>query len=165
MATLQNLTHVDDEARGGSVVDVRLQERQEHYITFYAANGLSVEEDGSFKKISAETFAHSIGVSRQTLYDWQKSIPNFQDRVRKRRQEIFTAGRESMVWNGLFLRAAKGDHKQAEMILSHFSDYTPPTQKHEVRVNGLADLAKIARAKNERTVLDAERTAVDGNNA
>lgn len=152
MTTLQNLTP-DTLPKSGDVADdVNLQERQNYYITYYAAAGLSVDEDGNMVKITAADFADSIGVSRQTLYDWQKSIPNFQDRVKIRRKEIFTSTRENLIWRGLFLRAAKGDHKQAEMILSHFSDYVPPTQRHEVKLNGLADLAKAARAKSERLI-------------
>lgn len=156
MQPLQNVTNQDTPTPEGGVVEATLTAAQEYYITFYAANGLSVMEDGSFEKISAEKFAAKIGVARMTLYRWQQSIPNFQARVKARRREIFNANREAMIWNGLFLRAAKGDHKQAEMILSHFSDYVPPTQRHEVKLNGLTDLVKLARKKNERAVLDAE---------
>jgi hypothetical protein len=149
----QNVTKTNIPTGEQSVVDATLTPAKEYYITFCAGNGLSVQEDGSFAKISAEQFAASIGVDRRTLYRWRDTIPEFGKRVKDRRREIFNANRESMVWNGLFLRAAKGDHKQAEMILSHFSDYTPPTQKHEVKIGGLADLAKLARQKDK--VIDA----------
>lgn len=156
MPPIQNVTENNGGTSGNSPDLVSLTPAQEYYITFCAANGLSVKEDGSFEKLSAEKFADKIGVARITLYRWRDSIPNFQQRVKQRRHEIFNANREAMVWNGLFLRAAKGDHKQAEMILSHFSDYTPPTQKHEVRVSGLADLLKLSRQKAERKVIDAD---------
>lgn len=155
MEILQNPTTAEPDNGDVSQRDVELQERQEYYITYYAANGLSVHDDGSFEKISAEKFAAKIGVHRTTLYEWQKSIPNFQARVRARRKEIFNGTREAMIWNGLFLRAAKGDSKQAEMLLSHFSDYVPPTQRHEVKIGGLADLAKIAR-KKQAGVIDVQ---------
>lgn len=161
METIQNETKTESPTPVNETVDESLTPAQDAYITFCAANGLSVEEDGSIIKMSAEAFAVKIGYGRATLYRWRDSIPNFQDRVRNRRREIFTANRENAVWNGLFLRAAKGDHKQAEMILTHFSDYTPPTQKHEVKVSGLADLAKIARKKNERDALNASSPTAD----
>lgn len=153
MQPLQNVTKTESPTGDGAVVDVTLTAQQDYYITFCAANGLSVNEDGSFDKLTAGAFADKIDVSRMTLWRWRETIPNFQQKVKARRKEIFNANREAMIWNGLFLRAAKGDHKQAEMILSHFSDYVPPTQRHEVRLNGLVDLAKIARHKEK--VIDA----------
>lgn len=149
----QNVTNTNIADSSETVDDATLTPAKEYYITFCAGNGLSVQEDGSFAKISAEQFAASIGVDRRTLYRWRDTIPDFNKRVKERRREIFNANREAMIWNGLFLRAAKGDHKQAEMILSHFGDYLPPSQRHEVRVSGLADLLKMARNKN-RKVLD-----------
>lgn len=154
MQPIQNVTEKTDANGDGVIGDVTLTVAQDYYVTFCAANGLSVNEDGSFEKISAEQFASKIGVSRMTLWRWQQSIPGFQARVKVRRKEIFTLNRENMIWRGLFLRAAKGDHKQAEMVLSHFSDYVPPTQRHEVKLGGLTDLAKLARSKTER-IIDA----------
>lgn len=154
MSALQNITNTntnDPEEAGQNVKPTNvLDERKNHYITYVAAHGLSVEEDGTYTKISAQQFAESIGVSRQALYDWQKSIPDFWELVKIRRKEIFTMNRENAIWRGLMLRALKGDAKQAEMILSHFSDYTPPTQKHEVKVSGLGELYQLARQKQIR---------------
>jgi hypothetical protein len=158
MELQQNVTQTGIINEGNSAGDDTLPIAQDYYITYVAANGLSVTEDGGMVKISADSFAAKIGVNRVTLWRWQKSIPNFQARVRKRRAEIFTLNRENAIWHGLFLRAAKGDKPQAEMILSHFSDYVPPTQRHEVRVNGLADIAKLARKKNESHVVDTSQS-------
>lgn len=156
MQPIQNVTNPNTANSGGVVDDVTLTPQQDYYITFVAANGLSVKEDGSFEQMTASKFAEKIGVSRMTLYRWQDSIVNFQHLVRQRRQEIFTLNRENMIWRGLFLQAAKGNPKAAEMILSHFGDYTPPTQKHEVKIGGLADLVKLARQKHtSKGVIDA----------
>lgn len=142
----QNVTQTDIATSDSDIPAVTLA--QDYYVTFVASAGLSVEDDGTIKTITSEQFALKLGVTRVTLWRWKNSIPNFEQLVAKRRREIFTLNRENLVWKGLFLRAAKGDHKQAEMILSHFSDYTPPTQKHEVKIGGLADLVKMARSKN-----------------
>lgn len=149
MDALQNLTDEKPAVSGESPELAKLKVAQDYYITFYAGAGLSVNDDGEIFKVTASEFANKIGYSRQTLYDWQKSIPDFQARVKARRKEIFTSNRENVIWRGLLLRAAKGDSKQAEMILSHFSDYVPPTQRHEVKLGGLVDLAKIARGKSD----------------
>lgn len=120
---------------------------QEQYIDFCACAGLIVKEDGAIKKMTIGEFATTHGVDRTTLYNWQKSIPKFDQMVEKRRFQIFTKNRVAAVWNGVFLRAAKGDAEQAKMILGHYAGWQPPSQKHEVTVSGLGDLVNLARQK------------------
>jgi hypothetical protein len=103
--------------------------KQEEYISYCAVGGLITEVDGTLKKMSLEQFSEQLKVDRKTLYNWKKTIPNFWTRVEKRRGEIFTQSRISVVWNGLMLRAAKGDAEQAKIILGHFANWQPPTQK------------------------------------
>jgi len=152
MSGLQNVTNTNENKSSEAGQSVTLSnhledQRKDYYITYVAAHGLSVEEDGTYTKITAQEFADKIGVSRKTLYQWQKDIPSFWDLVKIRRKEIFTQNRENAIWRGLTLRALKGDYKQAEMILSHFGDYTPPAQRHEVKVSGLGELYNMARQK------------------
>lgn len=154
----QNETISENDTSTEGVADVSLTPKQDYYITFCASAGLSVDADGDLKTMSMERFANKIGVARATLYRWKDTIPDFETKVSQRRRQIFAKNRENIIWKGLFLKAAAGDVKAAEMVLSHFSDYVPPTQKHEVKIGGLVDLAKQARAKNERRVVDADIT-------
>jgi acyl-CoA hydrolase len=130
---------------------------QDDWITYCATGGLEVvmEEvvkDGrssinQLRQTSITKFAQTHNVDRKTLYNWKKSIPDFQRRVDERRRQIFTDDRMALVWNGLFMRAAKGDAKQAEMIASHFGDYVPPTQKVQVDVgDNFVDMMSMIQA-------------------
>jgi hypothetical protein len=133
--------------------------KQEEYISYCAVGGLITEVDGTLKKMSLEQFSEQLKVDRKTLYNWKKTIPNFWTRVEKRRGEIFTQSRISVVWNGLMLRAAKGDAEQAKIILGHYANWQPPTQKQEIRIGGLGDLVNAARRKK---IIEGDTT--DGNN-
>lgn len=117
-------------------------------------------EDGDFVQLTVTQLAKDLGVNRTTLYDWPRIIPNFNQRVAARQKEIYAAGgsRANNVWKALWLRASAGEKPQAEMVLSHFAGYTPPAQKHEVQVSGLADLANLARRKGivEGEVIELE---------
>lgn len=133
------------------VPDEILKHSQEQFITFLAAGNLVEQEDGKMVILSIIEFSDKMNIPRRTLYNWKRDIPDFQQRVARRRHEIFSQERVSKVWVGLYLRAKKGDAKQAEMILSHFSDYVPPTQKVEHDVGGgLAELMQKARERAQQ---------------
>jgi hypothetical protein len=138
-----------------------LTPQHEAYISFVASGGIITNEDGVVgQKMTAKQFADKVGVTRESLYRWQKTIPNFWDRVNKRRAEIFNQNRITAIWNGLYLKAAAGNPEQAKIILGHFANWQPPTQKTEVRIGGLGDLVNAARRKK---IIDGEPS--DGNNA
>jgi len=101
------------------------------YKEYCATGGLEMGDDGNFKRVSAQEFAERIGWGRRTLYDWQKSEPNFWADVNAKREQLYGGAWTQIVWRGVFLRAAKGDYKQAEMFLSHHSNYVPPSKKSE----------------------------------
>lgn len=122
--------------------------KQEEWVSYCAVGGLITTEDGAIRKMSISDFAIQLGVDRKTLTNWKTSIPNFWERVDARRRELFSRSRIAVVWNGLFLRAAKGDAEQAKIILSHYADWQPPSQKHEVQIGGLIDLARLAEQEN-----------------
>lgn len=125
--------------------DNLLQLRQQEYISFVAVGGLITNDDGTVKKMTLEQFSKALGVDRKTLHNWKKSIPDFYKLVDKRRGELFTQNRIAAVWNGLFLRAMKGDAEQAKIVLGQYANWQPPSQKHEVTVGGLGDLVNLAR--------------------
>jgi len=135
-----------------------LKYQQEQWIDYNAVGGLITHDDGTLEPMSIAVFASKLGVHRNTLTRWKKEIPNFWDLVKKRRHEIGTQTRTNKVWNGVYLRAARGDAEQAKIWLSTFDNWQPPAQKHEVQVGtGLADLVaqKRAQIERERNVIDA----------
>ena len=133
--------------------------KYEQYVSFVAVGGLLTDDDGKIKKMSLQDFANSIAVDRKTLYNW-KARADFWDKVGTRRSEIFSQNRITAVWNGLFLRAAKGDAEQAKIILGEYAKWQPPSQKHDVQIGGLMDLVKVALSKN---IIDGE--VLNGDNS
>ncbi len=172
MVQLQNSTETKKDNGENSITNVGLSGfeipeglsvLQDLWLTFDAAGGIVEDpETGAPMRMSITDFATKIGVHRTTLYEWRKLIPNYQDLVRRRRSEIFTEVRVSKVWAGVHLKAMLGEHKQAEMVLTHYSDYTPPAQrvKHDID-DGFADLLQRARKRREaETSNDSE--IIDG---
>lgn len=135
--------------------DQLLKYQQEQWVDFCAVGGMITRADGEIEVLTIGQFAKSMRVDRTTLYRWRNSIPNFWDKVEARRREIFSRDRTTKVWNGVFLRAAKGDAEQAKIWLSAHAKWQPPSQKHEVSVSGLGDLVNLARKKKiiEGTVI------------
>lgn len=144
-----------------------ISDKQQMYIDFTAVSGLFTSDDGELKPMKVSEFASLIGVERTTLHYWKKRIPDFWDRVRERRLQIGSQARTNKVWNGIYLRAAKGDAEQAKIWLSTFDGWQPPSQKHEMEIGGgLADLLNKTRQlaeQNKPKVIDIEPTT--NNNA
>lgn len=149
-----------------------LAAQQEAYIAYCAVGGIITEEDGILaKKMTTKEFAEKLGVDRTTLYLWQKSVPDFWERVNEQRSQIFTGSRLTAVWNGLFLQAAKGNVEAAKVILGQYANWQPPAQKHELDVGtGLADLLQgvrkrkqIEAAQSKRVVIDADTSPTKDN--
>jgi hypothetical protein len=123
-----------------------LSPKQDLFIDYMAFGAFSLDSAGMMSQMTAEQVAAKLGVTDRTLRRWRRSIPGYGDLVRKRRMEKFRIEIEDGVWRGLIAKALVGEPKQAEMVLSHFSDYTPPAQKVDHKVEGLADLVQLARA-------------------
>lgn len=144
-----------------------LDDRQLAYIDFTAVGGLITEEDGTLRQMTITQFAQEIGVDRTTLYTWRKHIPNFWDLVAKRRQTIGSQARTNKVWNGVYLRAAKGDAEQAKIWLSQFAGWQPPKQRAEIEHRGIGDLLNMARQRLteiEGEIIENEQNTNELNN-
>lgn len=132
-----------------TIVDI--SPAQDDYVAYVALGGLIPDPEGKATAINmtADQFASRIGVERTTLYYWRKSIPNFWDRVNAKRREIGSKDRLSLVWNGIFLKAAAGGAEQAKLYLANFDpDFRMPMQKHEHDVgDSLAEMMNLARQR------------------
>jgi hypothetical protein len=162
METLQNLTQTQSQTdvQPQTVIpdlEEVLKINQQKWIDFNAVGGLITEADGSLQPMTISAFATALGVSRQTLYDWKKSIPQFKDRVRQRRLDLGSDARLQKVYNGLYLKASAGVPDAVKLYLQIFDGWKPPSQDHDVKLStGLADL--VAQKKIE---LDRERKIID----
>jgi hypothetical protein len=154
------------------MAEVLLTPQQEAYITYLACGGMIPSEDGGMPatKCTAEQFARNhLGVSRETLYYWRKTIPDLWDRVQQRRKEIGGKDRLSHAWNGIFLATCKGDARSGELYFRHFDpDYKPANFKPtDDTPTGFMDLLQRFREVNAQTtkptVIEAEVTTHDTN--
>lgn len=126
-------------------------EAQYRFVEWYAAGGLVVTDDFDIRHVTLTQLARELGVSRMTLYRWRESIPDFNDHVDGFKRGIMQE-KVSLVWRGVFLRAAKGDVKQAEMFLSTFDSHFVPAYKKEViTATGLTDVLQLMRQRKQQT--------------
>lgn len=148
--------------------DPLLMFKQQKWIDFCAVGGLLVGDDGNLTTKTVYAFAEDIKVSRQTLYNWKSSIPNFRERVEQRRIELGgSPARIAKVYNGLFLKAAAGNSEAAKLWLQAFANWKPPKQEVEMDHNfGLADLVakKKLQIERESKVIDVSTTGSEETN-
>jgi len=155
MEALQNLTKTNPPT--GKKEPAALSPAQQEYISYVAVSGLIIHEDGTFKKMTVEEFASKVGVSRVTLHNWSRSIPDFAQKVEQRRAELMPINRVSAIWKGLTLKAMSGNVEAAKIVLGQYANWQPPAQKHEVELTtGLADL--VAKKK---LLMEREKNAID----
>lgn len=149
-------------AKPQNIENVEITAAQLMYIDYTALGGLitneagelgTIGEDGEFhtgRKANMKDFAQYLGTTRQTLWNWQKSIPGFWDRVAARRKEMGGHYRLQKVWNGVYMKAAAGNPQAAALYLANFGgpDFHMPMQKVEHNLGGgMADLLNQARER------------------
>lgn len=120
------------------------------WLTFCAAGGLVTHEDGELQTMTITEFARHYKVDRQKLWRMKYRIPNWDNLMRMRRKQLFNESRLSKIINGLYLKAAAGHAKQAEMLWSYFGDYVPPQQKEQATGDdGFAELLRKRQKRKE----------------
>ena len=122
-----------------------LDHRHKIWIDYNALNGLVFDNDAvemnsegqpigaPLKKMTVETLAHKLGVTRQTLNNWRNSIPNLWGEVNRRRIEMSGQQRLARVHETWYLKAVKGDFQHLQLWLANFDpNFRMPSQKVEV---------------------------------
>lgn len=105
METLQKLTTKE------------LDTRQLAWIDHVATGGLSIDVDGKAINTTAIELAKRLKVARQTLYDWQETIPGFWDMVRVRRNELYSRNAMTLVYKAMLKKATGGDVAAAKLVM------------------------------------------------
>lgn len=103
--------------------------------------------EGHFEQgYSYEAFAGRIGVSKQTLYDWEKAHPEFLDA--KRRYEGLT----QLFWEGRLIALAKDkDEGNATAIVFGLKNRAPDSWRDRTEQ---AHSGEVAITKIERQIVD-----------
>jgi len=139
---------------------------QQAWIDYRALNGLIIDGEqtdsaGDFKmrKMPIHEFADRIGVSKQTLFNWQNSIPEFWVKVNQRRIELAPQSRLAKLQEVWYLKAmAMTDWRITDAWLRNFDpNYREPKQKIEHEIgSGMADLINAKRQQQiqQRNVID-----------
>lgn len=161
MNPIQNLTEINEISE---VVEQKLEDdklltyQQDMWIDYNALGGLVIDDTGNISKMTVDDFAARLGVSKQTLYNWRKSIKGFWDRVASQRKTLGSQARTVKVYNGLFLKAAAGNPQAAALFLAnHDPNFRMPTEKvqHE-----LGD-SWSALIRNKNNVIDVPNESKD----
>ena len=138
---------------------------QEQWITFCALGGLITDDEDhigntpNIKVMTITKFSEQIGVPRQTLYNWKRSIPNFGEKVRDRRKEVFTLSRETALWNMLYLIAMDGKGQPAveacKLLLGHFSDLSLAPTKQSSTDDYSNNWVDLINSANKRHIIES----------
>lgn len=138
---------------------------QDNWISYCAVGGLITDDQGVMRKMKVEEFVATFNTPERTLYNWKKSIPEFEQKVRKRRMDLWPQSRETNLWNRAYLIAMTTTGPQAieaiKLLAGQFSGWQPPSQKieHEVGTSFM-DLLQANRLKQKQPQL-AERNVID----
>lgn len=135
-----------------------LTPEQQMWIDFKAIGGRITEQDTMLpEKMTVTKFASLIKISRDTLYEWTKTIPDFWDKVAARRKELGSQERLVKVHDSWYLKAIGGSFPHMQLWLANFDpNFRMPTEKVEHELgDSWAALAQKKRVAIEGEVVDA----------
>lgn len=166
MDFVQNQTEIptpEEVAEVDLTVGSKLSLQQQLWIDYKAIGGLIFEDVGEafdssgnptqFRKMTVDEFAEKIKTAKSTLYEWQKNINNFWGMVDERRKVLMGKNRKTAVYNGLTLRAVRGEPLAVKLWAEIFDGYQPAPQRLQHSLgDGFADAMKIARTRRESAI-------------
>jgi hypothetical protein len=106
-------------------MDKKCQEmeyRRQRFIEWYATKDLVYwdnQEMKTTKQRSASQLARDLNISRQTLYNWPKIIPDFSNRIEHIKSAVLQTNLSS-VWNTVYLQAIDGNLEAIRFYLNTF---------------------------------------------
>jgi len=137
-----------------------LSPEQQMWIDFKAIGGRITEQDTLLpEKMTVTKFASLVKVSRETLYEWTRTIPDFWGKVAARRKELGNQERLVKVHDTWYLKAIGGSFPHMQLWLANFDpDFRMPTEKIEHELGD--SWAALARSKKliEGEVSDTQPT-------
>lgn len=90
---------------------------QQEWIDFRAMGGLVIDSDGQVSKKTTDQFSKDSNIPRRTLYNWETAIPDFWEKVKARRNELYARDAVTIIYKSMLKKAAGGDVQAAKLIL------------------------------------------------
>jgi hypothetical protein len=136
----------------------------EHYIEWRALGGMVIDEEdpntpNKVRIMTFQQFCHEFDVSAETIRRWKRDIPDLEQKIEQRMNEIVPLARRQAVWNANFVMALQTQDKRAaveaqKLFLGHFGNLKIPTQRQEIEHKfNAADLLVAAKTDG---VIDGE---------
>jgi hypothetical protein len=128
----------------------------DEYLSFCALGGLLTTDDGQLSKMTLFDFCSYMGIDRATAYRWKHNTPNFSEKVRQRRDELFPLARETACWNRLYLIGLQSKDLKAAvqaltLLLGHFGGLMLPGRQKDTSSTGQGNnLAELFAAADQR---------------
>lgn len=128
----------------------------DRYIEWRALGGMIIDEEdvNSPNHVRVMTFAQfceTFNVNRKTIWHWKKNVPDLEQKIEQRMNEIVPLARRQAVWNANFILAIQTQDKRAaveaqKIFLGHFGNLKIPTQRQEIEHKfNAADLLVAAK--------------------
>lgn len=125
-------------------VTTEINPNQQAWIDFVATGGVTVDEEGQFKKQTASDLSKEIGVDRTTLYRWRDTIPAFWELVKARRNEIYSRSHMTMIYRAMLKKAVQGDVAAAKLMMNQA--HMLEADKQEIEHSGQVTVETVSYA-------------------